>query len=162
RVEIVSETIDDQTMELTANGKTTIYNLVDLLRFTENLDEELERHASVQYFFEQQAIDLKYQKQEFEENGYAQWWSHARKFARLIHKGRGIKETLESLKDIVVGTFSKDTELHEREVWEEHAFHGLMLEKYGTEAKVQKAYETDHLSQARSAMSHEMWAFIND
>ena len=79
---------------------------------------------------------------EFEESGYAIWWAHARRYARYYQKAIGAKETLESLKDAVVSLYSATVPPEERELLVKEAFKGFLLEKHGTEKKINEHYES--------------------
>jgi len=131
---------EEQTLTILQNGVEIQYNMVQLLRFRENLVEEMAMHASNQSYWEQSAIDLEFKRMEFEESGYAIWWTHARRYAKYYATAANLKETLESVKDCVISLFSENVPEDERLVLIEESFRGFLLGKHGTQKKVDDFY----------------------
>jgi len=153
---------ENQTLTILQHGLRTQYNIAQLLAFRHNLEEELEKHSSHQSYFEQTAIELEFKKLEFEENGYAKWWSHARRCAKYVHKAKAEKETLESLKDWVITLFSEDLNEVDREAYVDVAFRGYLLETLGSQKKVDEFQVDPTYSLRREQFKADMLQFVKN
>lgn len=130
------ESVANQTADVSQNHGQTHFDLNDALDFKDDLIGSLTRHSAHQNYWEQLAIDITERSDAFESEGYAKWYAHARRHARLVMHVLNVKETLESLKDWVVTLFSSDLSDQQREGYVETAFRGLLQERLGTQAKV--------------------------
>jgi hypothetical protein len=131
---------EEQTLTVLQNGVETQYNMVQLLKFRDNIVGEMADHAANQSYWEQSAIDIEFNKLAFEESGYAIWWTHARRYARYYSKAKNLKETLEAVKDFVISLYSETVPEDEREILVSDCFQGFLLEKHGTQKAIDAAY----------------------
>jgi hypothetical protein len=135
-VQFSTSSIHNQTAQVTQNGSTHTEDLLQTLDFANDLLGSLARHSAQQHYWEQLAIDVTERSKAFEDGGYAKWYAHARRHARLFMHASNIKETLESLRDCVISLFSSDVSEVERESHVKVAFRGLLQERLGTSVKV--------------------------
>jgi hypothetical protein len=158
----VVESPESQTLTILQHGVETRYNIAQLLAFRNNLEEELEKHSAFQSYFEQTAIELEFKKLEFEENGYAKWWAHARRYAKFVHKAKAEKETLESLKDWVITLFSGECSEEQREAYVDVALKGHLLETLGSQKKLDEFYADSGAAAAREGFKGDMYQFVKN
>jgi hypothetical protein len=130
------DSVEEQQASIDWNGKVAHYNIASLLGFKENLENAIADHAATQSYWEQLAIEFQSQAQKFENEGYARWWAHARRYARLVMRALQVSETLESLRDWVITIYSADTSTEELDGYVETGYRGWLLERHGTLHKV--------------------------
>lgn len=115
------------------------YNLATLLEFRGNLAEANAKHAAWQQFWEALAVDLIFRSREFEEQGYAKWWAHSRRYARYLLRATSGRETIETLRDWVILTFSEGIDAEAKKSCVQAAWKGLLVELKGSESAADKA-----------------------
>src|SRR5579872_4710416 len=84
--QITVKSVEDQPATISWHGQTNQYNLAEILRFKDDMEEATSTHAAKQNYWETIAAEISTKVSEFEEIGYAKWFAHARRYARLAMK----------------------------------------------------------------------------
>lgn len=129
-----------QTAEIEyEDGRRYQYNLCSLFEFRKDLATANAQHSAIQQFWETLAVDLIFSARQFEEDGYARWWAHARRHARFVLRTMGARDTIELVKDWVVTLFNASVEGEERTDFARAAWKGQLIERHGSDAAADKA-----------------------
>jgi hypothetical protein len=136
-VHITANSVEDQPASVAWHGKEHQYNLSQILSFKEDIEEATATHSQRQSYWETLAIEVASKCLEFEEIGYAKWFSHARRYAHLVMHALNVKETLEASKDWVIILFSGDLSDLERDAYAETAYRGWIQQRLGTATKAE-------------------------
>ena len=166
-VQITANTVEDQPAKVSWHGQAHNYNLSQVLEFRDNLPEAIGTHSSKQAYWETLSAEVTSKVHEFEEIGYAKWFAHARRYARLVMHVLQVKETLESLKDWVILLFGEDISNDEREGYVQTAYRGWLVERFGTATKADayvsseeyKAHELEGFRQGMLQYLAAGWTF---
>jgi hypothetical protein len=110
------------------------FSLREHLGFTDDIDEDVDRHPSWEAFW---GITASYCSQEsdlFTEIDYKRYMAHCREYARLLVKGRGQQATIEAINDAAVLAYSEHTSDAEREQMARAAFTQHLKEVAGVQS----------------------------
>jgi hypothetical protein len=109
--------MDDLTISVSSEGTTLKIDefvpetsVKDLLTFDSNrLADYYPKHAALQAYWEELANNLKGRYENFKNIDYKKWWSHNRRYARLVLAAVGDKKPLlDSIQDMVISIYSSD------------------------------------------------------
>lgn len=152
---------EEQVAEITyEDGKTYSYNLATLFEFRTDLATANARHPVLQQFWETVACDLIFRAREFEENGYAKWWAHSRRYARYVLRLTNQRDTIELVKDWVIILFSSDVSPETRKDHALAAWKGFLIERHGTDAAADKAIATGKAAPF-DAFERDMYVYVD-
>ena len=141
------------------DGRKYSYNLATLFEFRQDLGEATAQHAALQQFWETIATDLTFRAREFEENGYAKWWAHSRRYARYMLKLLQQRDTLELVKDWVIIIFSGDLTDEARHEYAIGAWKGFLTERHGSDAAADRAIASGK-AVALEVFKAEMYMYV--
>lgn len=158
---VVARSPEDQTAEVQyEDGRSYTYNLATLFEFRNDLATANAQHPALQQFWETLAVDLIFRAREFEENGYARWWAHSRRYARYVLRLTGQRETIELVKDWVIILFSADVAVESRHDHALAAWKGFLIERHGSDAAADKAIATGKAVPIES-FEHDMYVYVD-
>lgn len=139
-VQVEAESTENQTATLRlAEDKIVTYNLATLFEFRNDLASANASHSALQQFWETLACDLIFRAREFEEDGFAKWWAHSRRYARYVLRTMQARETIDMIKDWVIILFSSDVSEASRRDYAIAAWKGFLIERHGSDAAADKA-----------------------
>jgi len=145
------------------NNTGEVYDLVQELSFSSELDSALENHASKQAYWESMAIELTRGAQEFESVGHAKWTAHSRYYAKLALKGMGEERILlDDIRDTVIRIYSSDTRKDDRDTYCQYAMQGLLMTENSSNAsKIGEAKKDPSYSPRLSMFRKQMFSYLD-
>lgn len=160
-VQVEAFSPDEQTADIVyEDGRKYSYDLATLFEFRTDLATANARHPALQQFWETVAVDLTFRAREFEEQGYAKWWAHSRRYARYVLRLMQQRDTIDLVKDWVIILFSADVSPETRHDHAIAAWKGFLIERHGTDAAADKAIATGKALPVET-FELDMYAYVN-
>lgn len=117
-------------IKTTKDADVIVHNVIELLKFHDNLDLALTSQPGVLAYFEGLMSDVIREHDAFAEVFLMKWKAHSRRYARYYLLGRDRKETIESLNDAVILLFGADS-MDERDAFLAPAYLGSLIDAHG-------------------------------